>query len=88
MDRYQKEVINLVTTAVLTGQIASIILKAVWILAWSWPVIFTPTIAPAVLYILGVILAAFLAKLLGIQWKWTKKDSCLYYKQDKDKEEK
>lgn len=78
----------MVTTAILTVQVIFITLKVVGILVWSWPVIFAPTIALAVLSILGFLLAAFLAKLLGIQWKWTKKDNCLYYKQDKDKEEK
>ena len=78
----------MVTIAILTVQVVFIILKAVGVLYWSWPVIFVPTIALAVLSILGVLLADILAKLLGIQWKWTKKDNCLYYKQDKDKEEK
>lgn len=78
----------MVTTAILTVQIVFIILKVVGILSWSWPVIFAPTVSLAVLSILGVLLAAFLAKLFGVQWKWTKKDNCLYYKQDKDKEEK
>lgn len=74
----------MVTTAILTVQIVFIILKAVGILAWSWPVIFTPTIALAILNILGLGLAALIAKLFGVNWRWSRKDKCFYYKHDKE----
>ena len=74
----------MVTTAILTVQIVFIILKAVGILAWSWPVIFTPTIVLAVLSILGLLLAALVAKLFGINLRWNRKDKCFYYKHDKE----
>ena len=74
----------MVTTAILTVQVVFIILKAVGILAWSWPVIFTPTIALAILNILGLGLAALIAKLFGVNWRWSRKDKCLYYKHDKE----
>lgn len=76
----------MVTTAILTVQVVFIILKAVGILAWSWPVIFTPTIALAVLSILGLLLAALIAKLFGVNWRWSRKDKCFYYKHDKEEE--
>lgn len=76
----------MVTTAILTVQIVFIILKAVGILAWSWPVIFAPTIALAVLSILGLVLAALIAKLFGVNWRWSRKDKCFYYKHDKEEE--
>ena len=74
----------MVTTAILTVQVVFIILKAVGILAWSWPVIFTPTIALAILNILGLGLAALIAKLFGVNWRWSQKDKCFYYKHDKE----
>ena len=74
----------MVTTAILTVQIVFIILKAVGILAWSWPVIFTPTIVLAVLSILGLLLAALVAKLFGINLRWNRKGKCFYYKHDKE----
>ena len=76
----------MVTTAILTVQVVFIILKAVGILAWSWPVIFTPTITLAVLSILGLVLAALIAKLFGINWRWSRKDKCFYYKHNKEEE--
>ena len=76
----------MVTTAILTVQVVFIILKAVGILAWSWPVIFIPTIALAVLSILGLLLAALIAKLFGVNWRWSRKDKCFYYKHDKEEE--
>ena len=74
----------MVTTAILTVQIVFIILKAVGILAWSWPVIFTPIIALAVLSILWLLLSALVAKLFGINLRWNRKDKCFYYKNDKE----
>lgn len=76
----------MVTTAVLTVQVIFITLKVVGILVWSWPVIFAPTIALAVLSILGLLLAALIAKLFGVNWIWSRKDKCFYYKHDKEEE--
>lgn len=74
----------MVTVAILTLQMVFVILKAVGILAWSWLVIFTPIIALAVLGILGLLLAALVAKLFGINLRWNRKDKCFYYKNDKE----
>ena len=77
----------MVTTAILTVQVVFIILKAVGILAWSWPVIFTPAIALAMLNIVGFGLAALIAKLFGVNWRWSRKDKCFHYKHDKEENE-
>ena len=76
----------MVTTAILTAQVIFITLKVVGILVWSWPVIFAPTIALAVLSILGLLLTALIAKLFGVNLIWSRKDKCFYYKRDKEEE--
>ena len=80
-------VTTMVTTAILTLQMLFIILKAVGVLAWSWPVIFTPIISLAVLSALSLLLAALIAKLFGINLTWSGKDKCFYYKDHKEDDE-
>lgn len=80
-------VTTMVTTAILTLQMLFIILKAVGVLAWSWPVIFTPIIALAVLSAISLLLAALIAKLFGINLTWDRKDKCFYYKNHKEDDE-
>ena len=77
----------MVTTAILTLQMLFIILKAVGVLAWSLPVIFTPIIALAVLSALSLLLAALIAKLFGINLTWSRKDKYFYYKDHKEDDE-
>lgn len=77
----------MVTTAILTVQIVFIILKVVGIIAWSWPVVFTPIIVAAVLTVLSLLLAALVTKLFDINLTWDRKDKCFYYKNHKEDDE-
>lgn len=77
----------MVTVAILTLQMVFVILKAEGVIAWSWPVVFTPIIVAAVLTVLSLLLAALVAKLFGINLTWSRKDQCFYYKDHKGGDE-
>lgn len=77
----------MVTVAILTLQMVFVILKATGVIAWSWPVVFTPIIVAAVLTVLSLLLAALVAKLFDINLTWDRKYKCFYYKNHKEDDE-